>query len=207
MFSETQQFYPQAQQLNSSPPLISQQQLVVLLPSQRLALYQCSLTQQAPIYISPDGSFSNLSLTVRDSLHLLTTSNPISKGSAQFLHNSNEIFTSISTIPVIFKTQIRHLTRLAILFGPPENPGGGSAELFPLLSLPSLTHPRLISQDRPFKDIGPILWLRICIAFILKQQDEKQISLCVQLKIGGGEELEDITQFLDLLSGSGSLVR
>jgi hypothetical protein len=80
---------------------------------------------------------------------------------AQVFYSRNEFAIPIQEIPQFFAWDIgiykpnNLTTHLTILFGPPQDPGGGNEELLPLLSMPTLQSIRLIFQDYEIKDLGP----------------------------------------------------
>lgn len=99
------------------------------------------------------------------------------------------------------------VTRLAVLYGPSRDPGGGNAELQPLLSMPRLSSVRLVFQDYSAKGLGVGSYLRPSAWMVIELK--KRTSLKLQLKLGGyrpleedvdTEPLQDITNYLDPLT-------
>ena len=184
-FSQSRQAFNKGKQVQTQALGTSDRQQLV-------AHLQRSLVQNSTIYILPDGTFSKLQPTLLSSIHLTTSLDQddiLVLEAAQTFYSQNEFAMSISTIPDfvswttsnIFKPS-DVITRLAILYGPPTNPGGGNTQLKPLLSLPSLRTLRLIFQDYPFKGLGPHLWLRPSIGAIVELQARPGLSLTLQLQ-------------------------
>jgi hypothetical protein len=218
-FSQSQQaFGPQAQSIPTAP--IGRQQLEALPPADRAALYQRYLVQGNTVFILQDGTLSRLQAPLLSSVHLTT---PLHQGgtlalaAAHVFYVRNEFALSISTIPNFVPWIVGNtykpsdlITRLAILYGPPTNTGGGNTELRPLLSMPNLRSLRLIFQDYPFKSLGPHFWLRPSIGAIMELTGRLGLDLKLQLQndsngFDGKPEdidaddqakLEDITKYL-----------
>lgn len=154
-FGQSQQSFSQTQQSQTpSAPTISLQQISALLPFQRASFYQQYLVQQPPIHIPPNGTLSNLSHTLKASLDLLSLSSDIRSEASHIFYINNTFLLSITSIlDLLSWTHISsHITRLAILFHPPPDTGGGSQDLLPLLS-PHLNFPRLPLQKPWSRDL------------------------------------------------------
>lgn len=219
-FSQSQQAFGPTKQVQSQPPAtFSRQQLATLHPADRAALYQRCLVQRNTIYILPDGTFSKLQDPLINSIHLTTPLHPgdvLGLEAAQAFYSLNEFAIAISTIPNFVSWIVNNsfkpsdtITRLAILYGPPTNPGGGNTELRPLLSMPNICSLRLIFQDYQFKGLGPHCWLRPSIGVIIELRLRSGLDLTLQLQHssrgpdGKPEDidsnnpgLEDITKYL-----------
>jgi hypothetical protein len=175
--------------------------------------------QTTAIYILPNGSFSKLQDWVASSIHL---TNPNSQKdtfafeAAQTFYSLNEFAIPITTLPHFISWTINNvlkpsllITRLAVLYGPPTNPGVGNEAFSSILELPNLRDLRLVFQDYEFKGFGPSRWLRPSISVISSLSSLPNLSLKLQkANTSRGldaepddidvdrDELKDITVFL-----------
>ncbi|KAH8773153.1 hypothetical protein F5882DRAFT_464950 [Hyaloscypha sp. PMI_1271] len=226
-FSQSQQGCSQRQQFQSqqaftqsyTPPTVDRQHLMTLPPASRSAFFHNILVQTTAIYILPNGSFSKLQDWVASSIHLThpnSQKDTFAFEAAQIFYSLNEFAISITTLPHFISWTINNvlkpsllITRLAVLYGPPTNPGVGNEELSGILELPSLRNLRLIFQDYEFKGFGPSRWLRPDISVISSLSSLPNLSLKLQrANTSRGldavpddidvdrDELKDITVFL-----------
>ena len=220
-FSQSQQAFGPQQQQTRSPVTQDFQHLTAFSPPGSTPLYKNALVQPTTIYILPNGTFSYLQPPLVSSIHLTvprSAADTTALRAAQTFYAQNSFAIAITTISFfttwtindIFKPS-EFITRLAILYGPPTNPGGGNAELAAVLSMPNLRNLRLIFQDYEFKGLGPYRWLRPSISVIMSLKTNPNLNLKLQLQNSSlGPEgrpedidaddvahLEDITNYLD----------
>jgi hypothetical protein len=192
---------------------------MTLPPASRSAFFHNILVQTTAIYILPDGSFSKLQDWVASSIHLTypnSQKDTFAFEAAQTFYSLNEFAISITTLPHFISWTIKNvlkpsllITRLAVLYGPPTNPGVGNEALSGILELPSLRDLRLVFQDYEFKGFGPSRWLRPSISVISSLSSLPSLSLKLQrantsrgLDAEPGDididrdELKDVTVFL-----------
>jgi hypothetical protein len=203
---QSQQYFGQQQQVHAvASGTVDRQYLSTLPPAERAASYQRSLVQPTAIYIMPDGTFSKLQAPLISSVLLTlpqSQSDTLAFEAARIFYSQNEFAVAISTIPSFIPWSVSNsfkpsdmITRLTVLCGPPTNPGGGNAELRPLLSMPNLRILRLIFQDYQFKGIGPARWLRPSIGVIMEFKTRRGLNMRLQLQsisIGPDGKPEDI---------------
>lgn len=136
----------------------------------------------------------------------------IAAEAAQVFYSRNEFLISIGTVRDFVAWRVGNnvrpsdlVTRLAVLYGPPHDPGGGNGELVPLLSMPRLQSVRLVFQDHKWKGLGPYAYLRPSFGTLMELRSRTTLTL--QLKVfvyettigdedGETEPLQDITVYL-----------
>jgi len=169
------------------------EQLAALSPPQRVAFYEQTLVQRKTIHILSDGTFSKLEDQLMSAWQLTVPtheSDTIAAEAAQIFYSRNEFAVAIGTVPNFVAWQIGSyfrpsdlVTRIAVLYGPPDEPGGGNAELLPLLSIPRLRSARLVFQDHTAKGKrGATAYLRPSACVIMELKEQRALTLTLQLK-------------------------
>lgn len=175
------------------------------------ASYEKILSQSIPIEVSPDGSFLNMNSEVainwqRTIPKSLEDTSAIE--AAQVFYSRNEFSLPVAIIPSFAAWQVNNcfrpsdlVTRLAIMYGPPEDPGGDNWLLSPLLYMPCLRDVRIVFRDRNGKGFGPYRYLRPSAWAILELQNRTNLKLQLVggLPFLGGEDREwDITSYINV---------
>ena len=194
------------------------QQLESLTGAQRAAFYEQTLVQRNPIFISPQGVLHKLEGQLSSMWQLTIPTHEhdgLAAEAAQVFYSRNEFMVSIGTVPGFVAWWVGNffrpsdlVTRLAVLFGPPLDPGGGNGELLPLLSMPCLLNLRLIYEDYAVKGFGPYHYLRPSFGAVMELKNRAALALQLQLKNSGpvtsingegmvNEPLKDITGYLN----------
>jgi hypothetical protein len=199
-------------QSKSATSDIGWQQLAILPPAQRLALYEQNL-QHTPIHISSDGRFSNLEPHLALKWHLTIPMNPkdiFAAEAAEVFYSRNEFAVPIATIPHFVAWQMGNdfrpsdlVTRLAVLYGQPEGPIGSrqsdNRELLPVLSMPRLRSVRLVYPTLDSKCHCLTDYLRPSAWAILELQRKTELRLQMERRNEYDEvvQITDITSYLD----------
>lgn len=195
---------------NSARLEIDRQQLATLPPAQRLAFYERTLLQHTPIHILPDGTFSKLEsqLALTWQLTVPTHANDtLTAEAAEVFYSRNEFAVLVGTVPSFVAWKVGGyfrpsdlVTRLTVLYGPPQAPGGGNSALAPMLSMPRLRSVRIIFRDYDCKGFGPGKYLKPSVWAILELQKLTELTLqLIGVSRNMDEEgtLKDITSYLD----------
>ena len=203
-------------QSNSVTPEVVRQQLAILPPAQRLALYERNL-QHTPIHISSDGRFSNLEPHLALTWQLtipINLEDIFAAEAAEVFYSRNEFAVPIATIPSFAVWEVGNyfrpsdlVTRLAVLYGPQEGPLEGPFEsrqssnsnLLPVLSMPRLRSVRLVFPEPISKGRGLLHYLYPSAWAILELQKKTELMLQTEYRdtYGALVGLTNVTSYLD----------
>ncbi|KAI9774476.1 MAG: hypothetical protein M1839_001709 [Geoglossum umbratile] len=191
-------------------------QLAGVQPAQREPLYQQMLVQSRTIHVTSKGKLHNLEKLPALMWQLAVPTHAgsaLAAEAAQVFYSRNEFAVSVKTLSAFMASSVGSyyrpsdlVTRLVVIYGPPNTPGGGNNELQYVLSMPRLRSVRLIFRDYPAKGPGPggFLWPSAWAVMEL----QKRVALTLQLKVSGHIEsdeedmvtlagpLRDITSYL-----------
>jgi hypothetical protein len=140
---QSQQAFTQQQTQSYTPPTVDRQHLITLPPASRSAFFHNILVQTTAICILPNGSFSKVQDWVASSIHLTPPNSQKDTSAfeaAQTFYPLNEFAIYITTLPHFISWTKNNvlkpsllITRLAVLYGPPTNPGVGNEALSSIL--------------------------------------------------------------------------